>query len=60
MKYDAATIQDWFEQLEEHADALTKWEYEFVASLQEQFERRGSLSDRQVEVLEKIYAEKTP
>ena len=41
------------------SDNLTEWEEKFVNSVKEQLERRGSLSPRQVEVLEKIYAEKT-
>lgn len=38
---------------------LTKWEEEFLTSIEEQFKRRNNLSDRQFEVLERIYAEKT-
>ena len=38
---------------------LTPWEEDFVASVDEQFTERGSLSDRQVEILDRIYAEKT-
>lgn len=38
---------------------LTKWEEEFLTSINEQFEQRGTLSDRQFEILERIYAEKT-
>jgi uncharacterized membrane-anchored protein len=38
---------------------LTKWEEEFVASVKERFERTHNLSERQVEILERIYAEKT-
>jgi uncharacterized membrane-anchored protein len=38
---------------------LTKWEEEFVASVKEQFERTHNLSERQFEILERIYTEKT-
>lgn len=38
---------------------LTKWEEDFVASVSEQFAQRGSISERQAEILERIYAEKT-
>ena len=34
---------------------LTKWEEDFIASVDEQFGNRGNLSDRQCEILEKIY-----
>jgi hypothetical protein len=39
---------------------LTNWEEGFVASLTEQFHARGTLSDRQLEVLDRIYTDKTP
>ena len=38
---------------------LTKWEDDFVSSLNNQFDTRGTLSDKQFEILERIYAEKT-
>jgi hypothetical protein len=38
---------------------LTKWEEDFVASINEQFTKWNKLSDRQFEILEKIYTEKT-
>jgi hypothetical protein len=44
--------------LDTPAKELTKWETDFVASITEQFETRKSLSDRQFEILERIYAEK--
>ena len=46
-------------ELETPVRDLTKWEEDFVTSVTDQFERRGSLSDRQIEILERIYAEKT-
>ena len=41
------------------ADKLTEWEQDFVTSVKAYLERKGSLSSRQAEILEKIYAEKT-
>lgn len=38
---------------------LTKWEEEFVWSLKHRLEEFRNFSSRQVEVLERIYAEKT-
>ena len=46
-------------ELETPKRELTKWEDDFIGSITEQFERQGSLSERQVEILERIYAEKT-
>lgn len=34
---------------------LTKWEEEFIDSVKDQFDSKGNLSDRQCEILEKIY-----
>ncbi len=60
MKYDADVIAHWFGVIETDSDGLTEWEEEFVESTAAQFARRGTLSDKQVEILERIYAEKTP
>ena len=38
---------------------LTKWEEEFVDSVGEQFSQRRYLSERQMEILNRIYDEKT-
>jgi len=45
--------------LESPSRELTKWEEDFIASLSEQLQRRGDLSDRQIEILDRIYTEKT-
>ena len=34
---------------------LTAWEQDFIASIEEQFKNRGDLSNKQCEILEKIY-----
>lgn len=34
---------------------LTKWESDFIFSLNDQFEKRRNLSNRQCEILERIY-----
>ena len=60
MTYKPEVIADWFEQIEQRGRGLSKWEEDFVESVSEQFARRGSLSDRQIEILERIYADKTP
>lgn len=36
-------------------DQLTDAQHSLVESFEEQFERRGSLSDRQIEILEDIF-----
>jgi hypothetical protein len=46
-------------ELEHPSKPLTTWEESFVESVTDQWERRHWLSDRQLEILERIYAEKT-
>lgn len=41
------------------SDKLTEWESSFISSLKGQLEKKGSLSGKQVEILERIYAERT-
>lgn len=48
------------ETVERYGVNLTAWEEEFIGSLRAQLSAGRQLSERQVEVLERIYAEKTP
>lgn len=51
----------WVETIETEGANLTKWEEDFVQSIRERFDQgRFHLTDRQAEILERIYAEKTP
>ena len=59
MKYKSEVIEEWLERLESPSKPLTAWEADFLISVRDQFDRSGRLSERQEEVLEKIYAEKT-
>lgn len=45
--------------LETPSKELTKWEEGFIESITDQFNRTFNLSERQFEILERIYAEKT-
>jgi hypothetical protein len=45
--------------IQTEAHGLSKWEEDFIDSVAEQLVKRRSLSDRQFEILERIYAEKT-
>lgn len=59
-----ATDELWrfIQEIREHGPdrGLTKWEEGFVESVAEQLETRGTLTDRQMEKLDLIYAERTP
>ena len=59
MKQSPEVIARWITIIQEDGRNVTQWEYDFVASLDEQMEQRGGISDRQEEILERIYAEKT-
>lgn len=48
----------WLQEIEENGKGLTKWEEDFITSITEQFQRTGSLSDKQEDILERIYVDK--
>lgn len=50
---------EWIEQIEVMGDGVTEWEENFVSSVKEQLEKKGSLSPKQAEILERIYANRT-
>jgi hypothetical protein len=52
-------IEHWITIIQEEGLNLTKWEQDFVESIEEQFKARNWISDKQEEILERIYAEKT-
>lgn len=43
---------------ENEARGLSDWERNFVESIREQFDNRGDLSEKQTDILERIYTEK--
>jgi len=60
MTQEPETIQSWIDYINEHGINLTKWEEDFMESITDQFAVRNSLSDKQEEILERIYTDKTP
>jgi len=51
--------QSWIDAcINESTKRLTKWEEDFLESISDQLTNTGSLSDRQAEILERIYTEK--
>jgi hypothetical protein len=52
-------IEHFFKELEHPAKPLNTWENNFLISIKDQFDNRGTLSPKQFEILERIYAEKT-
>ena len=59
MRETNASIDQMIEALHTPSRELTKWEENFLASIEEQYQKNKKLSERQVEILDKIYAEKT-
>lgn len=59
MKQPKNVIENWIETVQTEGRNLTKWESDFIESLADQFEMYGRISDKQQEILERIYAEKT-
>lgn len=58
MTKDPTIIADWIERVNDEGVNLSQWETDFMLSLTDQFVRRGTISDKQEEILEKIYTER--
>ncbi len=56
---EPATIEHFLESLKNPSRTLTEWEENFIASIEYQYNMKRKLSDKQFEILERIYAEKT-
>jgi hypothetical protein len=53
-------LQKWIATIKQHGRGLTDWEKYFVGEIEKQLSRSGRLSERQHQILEKLYADKTP
>jgi hypothetical protein len=54
---DQDTLRDWIDCcLNSRRRSITAWERSFLESIGDQLDRTGRLSNRQVEILEEIYA----
>lgn len=51
-------IEYMLDSVENEGRGLSPWEKSFTESVRDQFDRRGDLSEKQVEILERIYTEK--
>lgn len=60
VRHNLKTWWEWINWIEEEGVDLTTWEKDFVASIREQLDSRKRISEKQEEILERIYAEKTP
>lgn len=48
-------ILEMIQDCENREDQMSEWERDFIQSLSEQFSRKGSISPRQEEILDKIW-----
>ena len=53
-------LQDWIDRVNAEGVNLTPWEISFMESITKQFKRTRRLTERQIEILERIYSQKTP
>ena len=53
-------LRQWAEAIQDHGRGLTTWEMEFVGDVADRLDRDLPLSEKQEEVLERIYADRTP
>lgn len=56
MRQPPEVIRHWITTIEEESRNLTSWEESFIASVTEQ----SQWSEKQQEIIERIYTEKTP
>lgn len=59
MTKEKEVIKNWIKTINDEGVNLSDWETSFMESITEQFEQRGSISDRQEEILERIYTTRT-
>lgn len=60
MSGNRTLAREWLDRIEATGRGLTPWEQDFVASLNEQMEEKRTPTERQMEILERIYADRTP
>jgi hypothetical protein len=53
-------LEQWVSAVNEGGRRLTAWELQFMESITEQLDGGSSLSEKQEEILERIYTEKVP
>ena len=55
MTKEPEIILDWITVVNDYGRDLTKWEEDFMESITEQFRAHNWISDKQEEILERIY-----
>lgn len=57
--YRLKHVWEWLEIIRERGIELTEWETNFIQSCYDQWERKRTLSEKQIDIIERIYTEKT-
>ncbi len=52
---DKKVYEDWIKQIGDNTEKLNDWENSFVESVSDQLDRKGFISEKQEEILERIY-----
>ena len=60
MRQPKEVLKQWITAVNDEGRKLTDWEVQFMESITEQFDNSGGLSEKQEEILERIYTEKVP
>jgi len=60
MKFTKSELTEMIERSIHKGRNLTNWENSFLESISDQLTRTGSLSEKQEEILERIYVDKVP
>ncbi len=59
MQQPKEVIKDWIDRVNTEGRGLTAWEEGYMEDITDQFETCGRLTDKQEEILERIYAQRT-
>lgn len=58
MRQPKEVIKHWIDSVCNEGRGLTAWETDFMMSISDQFDDSGSLSQKQEEILERIYTKR--
>ena len=59
MNHDKLILENWIDVIKTEGQGLTKWEIDFIDNVEFQLTSHGYLTERQEEILERVYSEKT-
>ena len=60
MRQDRNVLNNWIKAVNEEGRKLTDWELHFMETITDHTDNGGNLSEKQEEILERIYTEKVP